>query len=137
MVAYLVVGPPGNLEIGINEKIWGLPSSSEKMWQKLVPGDELVFYATTPVKGIVGYARVESTLRDASLLWPQEKKTGHSQWPLRVKLRNVRAMPASQWVSQHVPIGRKGLQRSFQRLQEDRSKSLVQGIDSMLCSSDG
>jgi len=135
MATYLIVGPPGNLKIGIDGNIWGLPSTAEKSWQQLVAGDTVVFYATAPVKGVVGYAQVDSTMRDTSLLWPQEKQQGRAQWPLRIILRDIRAVPSPQWVFRRISVDRRGgltLQRSFLRLPEDRAMKLVQGIDAEL-----
>ena len=134
MATYLAVGPPDNLEIGINQNVWGLPSTAETWWRRLVAGDRVVLYATAPIKGIVGYAEVESTMRDASLLWPQEKQRGRCQWHLRISRRNIRVVPAAQWASRCYGIKRNGLflRRSFQLLNWDRAAEFVKGINAVL-----
>ena len=129
MVYWLLVGPPDNWEIGLERGLWGLPESQEKSWGRVCPGDTVFFYATAPVKGVFGYASVEATRRDSSLVWPQEVKEGRALWPLRIEFERGVLLARTKWQNQRVLLGRRGLQRALQRLDDERASKLRGELD--------
>ena len=130
MASWLAVGPPENWEIGLHEKLWGVPPTYEKVWGRIAPSDIVLFYATAPVKGVVGHGVVIATRREYTPIWPQEVKEGHALWPLRVQLEVRACLPRPQWESRRVAVQRQGLtlQRAFQRLDEKRAQELAEAL---------
>jgi len=41
-------------------------------WKQVNIGDILIFYAVSPVKGIIGYGVVQQKLKQDTPLWPEE-----------------------------------------------------------------
>ena len=59
MYYWLVVGPPENWETAFNQgNIWGLINKQKHWWDKLNEGDTVLFYATKPVSGFIGYGTI-------------------------------------------------------------------------------
>lgn len=133
MPSYLVVGPPGNWEIGIEKRIWGLPSSSGHMFSQVAQGDFIFFYITAPVKGIVGYGRVKGTKRDRSPVWPEELSVGNAIWPLRIEFDEIEALNRESWEKLRVKSTRKlFVSRSIQLIDDRRSSEFKDGIQNAL-----
>lgn len=74
---WLVVGSPVNWQTAFEQgSIWGLKATPrhEAIWSILSEGDYLLFYATSPVKGVIGYGVVRTKFKQDKPLWPQEVK---------------------------------------------------------------
>lgn len=116
---WLAIGPEKNWEIGIANKTWGASPAHAKTWGRIQPGDVLVFYVMSPVKGVVGYGKVTKTYVDETPFWPQEKEKGESMWPFRIVLGDLQVLPRKEWETKRV-MPEKGivLQRAFQPIAE-------------------
>jgi hypothetical protein len=132
MASWLAVGPPENWEISLEKGVWGIPPTYEKAWGRVAPGDTVFFYATAPVKGVIGYGEIRATKRESTPLWPQEVKEGRALWPLRVELEVKASLPRQQWEYRRVTVQRRGLvlQRAFQRLTDARAQELLEALTS-------
>ena len=53
-------------------------------WKQVNIGDILIFYAVSPVKGIIGYGVVQQKLKQDTPLWPEEMAKNEVIWPLRL-----------------------------------------------------
>jgi hypothetical protein len=128
MAYWLAIGPAESWEIGIKEKVWAVSHHNAKAWEKVQPGDLVCFYATAPVKGIIGIAKVQSTRCDETPFWPQEAKAGASLWPFRILLQAVKALPRSDWETRRVELDRTGIvmQKAFQPLAEEKAKPIAE-----------
>ena len=74
-----------NRMIGIEKGVWGVRERARALWEKVQPGDKVVFYAVRT--GVLGYGTVEGKFESKELLWPAEKERGEPIWPLRLKIR--------------------------------------------------
>lgn len=129
MVYWLVVGPPGNWETALQHRIWGLPARYETTWQRMGPGDQVVFYATSPVTGLIGCGSIARTLRGDAPIWEQERAEGRALWPLRLDLRELLSLHRRDWEDRCVPVD-PGLvlQRSVQLLPNEEGEELVERV---------
>jgi hypothetical protein len=120
MSNWLAIGPPGNWRIGVKDRVWAVSPAQMKSWEKLGKGDRVFFYATAPVKGLIGYGVVEKTSVDEVPYWPQEKEKKQVLWPFRIRFSEVKAVAAADWESKAVAPERKGIvfQRAFQPVAE-------------------
>ena len=83
---WLVVGSPTNWETAFKYgNIWGLKDSARQklQWEQITEGDILIFYATAPVSGVIGYGVVKTKFKQDRPLWPKEVKENRVIWPLR------------------------------------------------------
>ena len=72
---WLAVGSPTNWDTAFNNgNIWGLKESQRRLWENVNDGDVLLFYATIPVRGVIGYGVVQTRFKQSKPLWPDERK---------------------------------------------------------------
>jgi EVE domain len=75
MKYWLAVGTPQNWKTAFDlGNTWGLKSKGPQAtnWKQVQIGDILIFYAVSPVKGIIGYGVVQQKLKQNTPLWPEE-----------------------------------------------------------------
>ena len=98
MYYWLVVGPPENWETAFNQgNIWGLINKQKHWWDKLNEGDTVLFYATKPVSGLIGYGTIKTKFRQDKPLWPQEVSEGIIRWPLRFEFSVSHCIVPDEW----------------------------------------
>jgi len=130
MAHWLIIGPPANWEIGITNKMWSLSTRYEKFWARLQPKDNILFYATAPVKGVIGSGVVVKTKKNQSPFWPEEIKEGKLLWPLKIHFEDIKYIPIKKWEDNRIPVDRQGitLQRALQQIPDERGRSLLQAL---------
>lgn len=132
MKTWLVVGDPGNWVIAIKNRVWGVRGTPRhtKIWHAISEGDQVLFYATRPVSGIIGMGKVISKFRDESPLWSKEYADGHAVWPHRFGIEVGAVLPYSHWEAERLDFDaiRAVVHRGFQRLGDDLADEVVTGI---------
>ncbi|HLU99769.1 MAG TPA: hypothetical protein VKZ59_00795 [Acidobacteriota bacterium] len=131
MAYWLAIGPSENWKIGIKNKLWAVGPPQSKSWEKIEPGDTVFFYVTTPVKGLIGYGKVEKTRVKESPFWPQEKEKGHALWPFQITFSEVSCLDQEDWQAKAVHPERKGIvfQRAFQPVDTNRAKQWLSTVE--------
>jgi len=133
MTWWIVKGPPENWEVAFEKgNIWGVTSRYEKLWQQMKEGDGVLFYATSPVKGLIGYGTVRSVFRDEKPFWPAEVREGKALWPLRFSFDISFLLPNDQWEAKSIRVSPRQsvLQRGLQRIKGEIAKELVDSLES-------
>jgi len=74
MKIWICVGKPRNWEIALSGNIWGVAEELKSLWGILEKDDVLLFYATSPIRGIIGVGRVRNKFKQDKPLWPAEIK---------------------------------------------------------------
>jgi hypothetical protein len=100
--SWLVVGSEKNWKVAFeNNNIWGLKDFRElkALWNLLREGDGLLFYASKPVQGIVGFGHAVTKFRQTNPLWPEEIRRNEVIWPLRFEFDVEYCLPPSLWKS--------------------------------------
>ncbi len=130
MAYWLIIGPPTNWEIGIKNKMWSLSTRYKKFWTRLQPRDHILFYATAPVKGVIGSGVVSRIQTMSSPFWPEEVKEGKMLWPLKIDFEDIKHIPMKKWEDNRIPVERQGitLQRALQQIPDERGRSLLQAL---------
>lgn len=132
---WLAVGSPEHWQIAFAfGKIWGLRPSDKMIaqWQKLSKGDHVLFYATKPVSGIIGYGVIRTKFKQDKPLWPQEVKEGKVIWPYRFEFDVEYCLPQDKWIthkvfSNYIKAAARG---GFQTVKEEEAKEIVQKLPS-------
>jgi hypothetical protein len=130
MNTWLAIGPVENWKIGIKKKIWAVSPAQLKSWERIRPGDTVFFYATAPVKGLIGCGTVGKTDADEKPFWPQELEKGHVIWPYRIRFSSVTHISPHDWESKRVAPERTGIvfQRAFQPVGQERAESWLKAL---------
>ena len=116
---WLVIGSPKNWQTAFEQgNLWGLKESQRGLWEHIEKDDLLLFYASSPVSGAVGFGSLQSKFIQDTPLWPDEVKSNKVFWPLRLEL-NVRfCLPQESWQENRIVTDAlKSLVRRRQMLQ--------------------
>jgi len=101
---WIVCGSPDNWDIALDSGMWGLVPRFRGVWRYLEEGDRLLFYATSPVAGMIGFGRVGAKFRQDRPLWPQEVEQGRVLYPFRFELQFDHCLPANLWRTERIKI---------------------------------
>jgi len=97
---WLAVGPSEYWQIAFEQgSIWGLRATPrhDALWEMLSEGDGVVFYATLPIGGVIGYGEVRRKFKQDKPLWPEEVKEGKVIWPNRFEFDVKYLLPQDKW----------------------------------------
>lgn len=125
---WLAVGTPENWQTAFEHgNTWGLKASQSSLWTALTEGDLVLFYATRPVGGVIGYGSIHTKLRQNSRLWPQELRENRVIWPLRFAIQVTHLLPQDQWSTNRVttPRLRSVVRSGFQILDPDLAQEVI------------
>ncbi|HEY7316256.1 MAG TPA: EVE domain-containing protein [Candidatus Binatia bacterium] len=105
MKYWLAVGTPQNWKTAFDlGNTWGLKSKGPQAtnWKQVQIGDTLIFYAVSPVKGIIGYGVVQQKLKQDTPLWPEESAKKEVIWPLRLIFEVRSCLSPDRWLEDKV-----------------------------------
>jgi predicted RNA-binding protein len=95
---WMVVGSPANWKEAFEKgNIWGLRQRQKHRWETLAENDIILFYATNPIAGLIGYGSVQTKFRQDQPLWSEEIKEGKIIWPLRFEFNVDYCLPPDTW----------------------------------------
>ena len=102
--------------------------------QRIGKGDQLVFYVTRPVGGVIGFGVAESERYTGTTpYWPDEKKQKRVLYPHRFKFSVVDSLSEKDWRAKALRFGELSFQlvvyKSLNALTEDQFNSIVQACD--------
>jgi len=128
---WIATGPPKYWEIAFAfGKIWGVRAAKILVtrWKKLSEGDKILFYATKPVSGVIGYGIVRTKFKQDKPLWPREVKEGKVIWPYRFEFDVEYVIPQDEWMtrkvtSDYISASARG---AFQKVKESEAEKIVQ-----------
>jgi len=120
---WLVIGIPKNWETALSQPvpIWGLKQKYQREFQVMKIGDILWFYATNPVRGIIGLGIVKDKYIDpVNLVWENELIKKEVIWPLRFRIHVLKILTLHRWEKDCIKINDFNLfwQTGFQLLNE-------------------
>ena len=126
---WLAVGTKQNWDTAFEKGcIWGLKETQRHLWESLNENDAVLFYATKPVGGIIGYGVVRTKFRQSKPLWPDELKKHKVTWPLRFEFDVDFCLPQTKWVSEKVVSKELWPRAGFQLLSRNIGQKLVSSI---------
>ena len=132
---WLAVGRPKNWKIAFEYgSIWGLRATPRQtaLWKSISQGDGVLFYATSPVSGVIGYGAVHAKFRQDRPLWPQEIREDKIIWPHRFEFDVEYCLPQDKWKTRKATsdalkaIVRGGFQIVAEELAKDIIKTFAQ-----------
>jgi len=85
VAAWTLTGSLENWRVALEKGVWGVGEKAKGLWNKVQPGDRVVFYAVKT--GVIGYGVVEGKFVSEEPLWPREQQVGKILWPYRLKIR--------------------------------------------------
>jgi hypothetical protein len=105
---WVLSGSPQNWRAALKRNIWGLKPIHKIFWVQMKEGDLLFLYATRPVSGVVGIAKVKRVMEENKPYWPDEIAAGKVKYPLRVEFEPVKILPGENWEVKRVLISHLG-----------------------------
>jgi len=100
---WMAVGSPTHWQEAFEKgNIWGMRPRQKHRWEKLDQDDILLFYATEPVAGIIGYGSVQTKFRQDQPFWSEEVKKGEVIWPLRFEFNVDYCLPPDEWEARRI-----------------------------------
>ena len=121
---WIIIGPRGSWETAFKQEgIWGVKKLLYPEWKALDRGDTIFFYATKPVKGIIGAGKVETKFIQDKPLWPDEIAEGKVLYPLRFEFNIDYVLEQDRWESDRisqfeVPLSIQEMRRGINLLSE-------------------
>jgi len=106
MKVWICVGTPENWEIALSGNVWGVKERLQSLWKTLQKEDLLLFYATSPIKGIIGVGVVKNKFKQDKPLWPEEIKENKAIWPYRYEFKTEFVLPRSDWETKKIDISK-------------------------------
>ena len=123
---WLVVGSVANWHTAFEHgNIWGLKETQKHLWEGLEEHDVLLFYTTTPVRGIIGFGRVQTKFRQNQPLWPQELLEARVIWPLRFEFDVISCLPPAKWKTERLASKELFPRAGFQPLNPNLAEQLI------------
>lgn len=99
----MVIGSPANWREAFEKgNIWGLRQSQKHRWESLTENDVMLFYATQPIAGLIGYGSVQTKFRQDQPLWSEEIKEERVIWPLRFEFDVDYCLAPDKWERERV-----------------------------------
>jgi predicted RNA-binding protein len=126
---WLIVGSKKNWDTAFQHRnIWGLRKTQRLLWESINEKDKLVFYATQPVGGIIGYGVVRTKFVQDKPLWPDELKNNDVIWPLRFEFDVEFCFPPDKWKSEKVVSKELFPRAGFQQISESAARGLISAV---------
>ena len=104
MTVWVLSGNEDNWERGLNEGVWGVTEKLKSEWEKLEKNDDLIFYCSKPISGIIGHAKARNKFKQDKPLWREEVKQNRVIWPYRFDFETVYVLPRTEWKRRAVKI---------------------------------
>ena len=86
---FILVGDEYAWRTSIRHNIWGFSQRSIGNWNTSNIDDYVAFYATAPIKRIIGYGRITDKFISEDITWPDEKVLGKSIWKYRIRFEKL------------------------------------------------
>jgi predicted RNA-binding protein len=126
---WLMVGSKGNWDIAFQHgNIWGLKKTQRHFWEEIDEKDIVLFHATNPVGGIIGYGKVRTKFIQDKPLWPDEINNNEVIWPLRFEFDVEFCLPPDKWKNKKIVSKELFLRAGFQQLNESIAKKLISSM---------
>jgi len=130
---WLAVGPSEYWQIAFEHgNIWGLRASPklQALWEGIAEGDGIIFYATFPVSGVIGYGTIRTKFKQDKPLWPQEVKEGKVIWYYRFEFDVTYCLPSEKWETDKVIFKKLIPRRGFQIISKELANQIVELLPS-------
>lgn len=103
---WILTGNEENWETALNGgNIWGVREGRlVNRWRKLQKGDLLLFYAKSPVKGLIGVGKVESKFKQDKPLWPDEIREKRVIFPYRFDFQILGVLLPEKWHTEAISV---------------------------------
>lgn len=126
---WLVVGSTKNWHTAFKHgNIWGLKETQRHLWESLNEDDNLIFYATMPVGGIIGCGLLRTKFKQPKPLWPDELKGHKVIWPLRFEFDVEFCLPLNNWTTDKIVSKELWPRAGFQLLSKNIGENLASNV---------
>lgn len=101
---WILCGKPENWAIGLKDGIWGLIPRFQGKWKYLSQGDWLIFYATSPLSGVIGFGKAQAKFKQNQPLWPEEIIKKEVLYPFRFEFQSDYVLPEADWKAKKIKL---------------------------------
>ena len=106
MTAWVLSGNSVNWERAVGESVWGVTEKLRNEWERLSKNDDLIFYCSKPVKGIIGLAKAKNKFKQDKPLWEDEIREKRVIYPYRFDFEISYVLPRNEWEKRAISIKR-------------------------------
>ncbi len=99
---WILTGTEENWDVAFNQNKWGARLGLKKRWEKILTGDLLVFYVTSPISGVIGLGKVIKKSEEKTPYWPDEIREKKVIYPFRFYFDLIHRIPALDWKEKKV-----------------------------------
>jgi hypothetical protein len=125
---WIAAGPREHWQVAFETgKIWGVIDKKFAQWEKLSSGDYVLFYATKPVSGVIGYGIVRTKFRQDKPLWPKKVEERRVIWPYRFEFDVEYCLPQDKWETHKVSSNymAAAARGGFQPVKEEEAQNII------------
>lgn len=80
-----MVGDKSAWEVALKKQVWGFARRYQGLWSKIEINDLMAFYVTSPIKKIIGFAKITGKyMNDSELIWKDELFFKRNVWPYKI-----------------------------------------------------
>jgi predicted RNA-binding protein len=114
--------------------IWGIRAKYRSLWERLRPGDRLIFYCKSPIAGAIGVGKLAKAFKQDTPFWPDEERAQTVIYPYRFEMNIVFLLPETQWRTHAIKGHELGLSRGYvaKGLNPIRDLQMLTAIDAVL-----
>ena len=132
---WTLVGDEENWKAAFRQgAIWGIRAKYRSLWERLRPGDSLLFYCKSPIAGAIGVGKLAKTFKQDTPFWPDEERARAVIYPYRFEMNIVFLLPEIQWKTHAIKGNELRLSRGYvaKGLNPIRDPKMLTEIDEIL-----
>ncbi|MCV0400160.1 MAG: hypothetical protein K5785_09245 [Nitrosarchaeum sp.] len=84
---YILVGDETSWKTALEYNQWGFSKKNIGLWNTIMEGELVAFYATKPIQKIIGFGKISEKFTSNDIMWPDEKIFNKSLWENRIKFK--------------------------------------------------
>ena len=125
---WIAAGPPDHWKTAFEMgRIWGVTDKKFSRWEKISANDYILFYATKPVSGVIGYGVIRTKFKQNKPLWPREVEERRVIWRYRFEFDVEYCLPPDKWEKHKVSSGyiAAAARGGFQQIKEEEARKII------------
>ncbi len=86
---YLLIADDQTWKIALKNELFGFSKKGKGIWKTTQVGEYVGFYATSPIKKIIGFGKITEKFTDRKLVFPDELFHKKPLWPYRISMEPI------------------------------------------------
>ena len=86
---YLLIADERTWDIALKNNVFGFSEKGKGIWKTTQVGEYVGFYATSPIKKIIGFGKITNKFKDKKLIFPDELFHKKPLWTYRISIEPI------------------------------------------------